>query len=175
MFDFSKSFSSKSNLVRGLKAANIDIATCTVESKEGRWYASPIVTPVDNFEASESELAAQQTRPGHVYEEPVVAPPAPAPVVAPAPAAPVAKPVAATPKGKVKVVLEVRNEVTRPKDGGICAKAWAIFDRLGRDVQNKDAVFEGAKEGINEFTIRTQIYRWRTFNGIALQGRKKAK
>lgn len=172
MFDFSKSFSSKSNLVRGLKADNIDVATCTVETKEGRWYASPIVTPVDNFEASESELAAQQARPGHVWEEPVIEPVAPAPV-----AAPVASPVAAPAKAvkAPKVAQEVRNGITRPKANGICGKAWAIFDNMGPTAQNKDAVYEGDKQGINEYTIRTQIYRWRTFNGIALQGRKKAK
>lgn len=172
MFDFTKTFSSKSNLARGLKAANVEMASVTLTQIGDRWAASLNAAPVaDGFEASAEELAAQQARPGHVWEEPVVAAPAPAPVAKPA-----AAKATAAPKAKgTKVVQEVRHDITRPKDGGICAKAWAIFDRMGHNVQNKDAVYEGAKEGINEFTIRTQIYRWRTFNAIALQGRKKAK
>lgn len=123
---------------------------------------------LEQFEASEAELAAQTVRPSVEVNEEL--PVAPVVVETPAPVATPSKPAKAN--KKVKVTMESRNGVTHPKPNGTCAIAWALFDRLGKDVKNKDAVYEGSKLGINENTIRTQIYRWRTFHGIELQGRK---
>lgn len=92
--------------------------------------------------------------------EPVVTTPAAADVPA---AAPAEKPKGEKPAPAPK---DVRNEVTRPKAGSICAGIWDVCDSM-RAVGEK-ITFAAVKEKlpkINDSTIRTQMQRNRTYHG----------
>lgn len=88
-------------------------------------------------------------------------------------AAPVAKPAAAAKTQKAaKTPAVEQNGIKAPRAGGLCAQAWAMFDELGHAVDIKAALAEGAKRGFNDNNIRTEICRWRKFNGIAARAKK---
>ena len=72
----------------------------------------------------------------------------------------------------------IRNGIRRPKSDSKCGAAWDLFDKmsneLGDVVPVSDAIAEGVRQGLVEGNLRSEHYRWRTFNGIF--GRvKKAK
>lgn len=119
------------------------------------------------FEASEAELAAQTIRPT-VEETEVVEQPAPVVVET---VAPVAK-TADKPKKATRVPAVEKNGIKAPRAGGLCAQAWDMFNELGENVDIKAALAEGAKRGFNDNNIRTEICRWRKFNGIAARSKK---
>jgi hypothetical protein len=57
-----------------------------------------------------------------------------------------------------------QNGQTQPKAGTTCAKLWNLADAHKGDRQS---VLKAAQEvGINPATAKTQLARWRTFNGI---------
>jgi hypothetical protein len=123
----------------------------------------------EQFEASDAELAAQTIRPANEEPEVVVTPaPKVEEVAAPAP---VATP-AAKPSKAAKTPAVEKNGIKAPRAGGLCAQAWAMFDELGTSVDIKTALAEGAKRGFNDNNIRTEICRWRKFNGIAARPKK---
>lgn len=68
-------------------------------------------------------------------------------------------------QAKPRVQLEERNGIKRPKEGGLCAKAWSIFDGY-EELQNKHLAAISESSGINPATVRTQYARWRQFNGL---------
>jgi len=80
-----------------------------------------------------------------------------------APVAPAAKPVKAGKKETVR-----KNGVRFPREGGLCWKAWMMFDELGANVDIKTALAEGAKRGFNDNNIRTELCCWRKFHGYTV-------
>jgi hypothetical protein len=85
-----------------------------------------------------------------------------------APAAPEAPAAPAAPK-------DIKNGVTRPKDGTKTGRVWGIADEkstaLGAPVPRKDVIEAGTAEGINAATIATQYGRWRKYHGLKSEPR----
>ncbi len=81
---------------------------------------------------------------------------------------------------KEKVVRETKNGVTRPGDGTITGRIWAIADEISA-AANEDGTKAPAmrapvlnaavKEKINESTAATQYGKWRKFHGLVGSGR----
>lgn len=69
-----------------------------------------------------------------------------------------------------KIVREVANGVTKPADGTVTGRVWAISSELsgalGKPVPRKDVMEKGGAEGINPATIATQYGKWRVFHGL---------
>ena len=84
--------------------------------------------------------------------------PKPVPAAKPAPAAKAAK-----------VDMPTQNDIKRPRPGGLCADAWAMFDSLGRGVVIADALKKAQELKLNPNNIRTELCRWRKFNGISMK------
>lgn len=65
---------------------------------------------------------------------------------------------------------EEQNGVKRPSAGTTCAKVWDALDAKAKEtgcVPNSEFVRTyGTENSINEYTMRTQYARWRTFNGV---------
>lgn len=70
-----------------------------------------------------------------------------------------------TPPGKkASANKDIKNGITRPKEGSTTRKVWDIADRLGAD---RAAVLkEAAKRNINPATATTQYGKWRKYNGM---------
>lgn len=176
MFDFTKSYSSKSNLVKALKKVFTadEIAAFAMYEAEGRWYASDAseVLKADDFEATETELAAQIDRPKadetkaaddqQVFAMKIK-------VTQLTPPAPVAK---SEPVKAGKIAAPKQNGISYPRAGGECWKAWQMFDEIG-NVAVLEALKEGVKRGLNDNNIRIELCRWRKFNGFAAVARTK--
>lgn len=64
----------------------------------------------------------------------------------------------------------VQNGVTRPLEGTLCGKAWAIADQMsktkGSPVAVSDLLIETNKVGLNEANVRAEYARWRKFYNI---------
>ena len=97
------------------------------------------------------------------------------PMEAPAPAA--AEPVVTTSKPKKepapKVKREERNEVKRPRAGGLCAAVWAWLDAHPA-ATIKEAKAAAPEHGWNENNVACEFYAWRKFNGISRQAADNA-
>ena len=70
---------------------------------------------------------------------------------------------------KIQKDREERNMVTRPSTGTVCDEIWSACDAI---YQNGEGVVPKRKNlleqlaHINQHTVNTQYYLWRTFNGI---------
>lgn len=64
-----------------------------------------------------------------------------------------------------KVEREERNGVKAPGAGGLCAKAWAMFDKLGPSTTTQQAAEAATKAKLNPGNARTELLRWRKFHG----------
>lgn len=111
---------------------------------------------------------------------PKAAKPAKAPKVEAAPAAKgkakatPAKPAPAPKAAKAPVAdAIVQNGIRRPREGGSCAKAWALFDAAAKRLKGGENVTlaavadDVAKQGLSEGNVRAELYTWRKFNGVA--------
>lgn len=60
--------------------------------------------------------------------------------------------------------------VQRPRPETLCGRAWALLDRLAADADSPVTVAAAlaAAEplGLNANNVRTEFYRWRTYNGL---------
>ena len=59
-------------------------------------------------------------------------------------------------------------EIRPPTPGTQGALAWALFDELGLQVTVKQALALARERGLNENNIRTEICRWRKYNGVVI-------
>jgi hypothetical protein len=63
------------------------------------------------------------------------------------------------------------NGITRPKDGTLTGRVWAIADELseaaGEPISRGAVMTKAEAEGLNKATIATQYGRWRQFHGLA--------
>lgn len=119
------------------------------------------------FEASEAELAKQTIR---ATEEPT-------PVAQPEPVAAAKADKPAKAEKAPKVVSEKVNGIAFPRAGGLCFQAWVLFDQLRQEHGEftiKQALAEGYKRNLNDNNIRTELCRWRKYNGIAARAPKEA-
>lgn len=66
---------------------------------------------------------------------------------------------------------DIKNGITRPKDGTTCAQVWGISEKLK---DRAPVLAECAKKGINPATAQTQFGKWRTYNGLSGQTSKRA-
>lgn len=68
------------------------------------------------------------------------------------------------------MVLSGRTDISRPKEGGVCAAVWDTLDKMRADegnVPTLDKVRKVAKRRRwNANNARIEYYRWRAFNGI---------
>ena len=73
---------------------------------------------------------------------------------------------------------EVRNGVTRPREGGLCAAVWTALDQLhaaGVVPVSKDARDLASAKGWNENNALAELSGWRKFNGLVRQVKPKRK
>jgi len=63
-----------------------------------------------------------------------------------------------------------QNGIRRPKPGGLCARAWEIFDdvsaRNGSPASIKEAMVIAKEQNLNEANVRAEYASWRKFHGI---------
>lgn len=68
-------------------------------------------------------------------------------------------------------IVDMNNNVRRPRADSVCGKLWAIFDAIsaeqGSPAANGQVLARGRAEGFNDHTIRTQYASWRRFYGIS--------
>jgi hypothetical protein len=64
-----------------------------------------------------------------------------------------------------------QNGIRRPKEDGLCGKAWAIFDRIsganGAPASIGESMEVAREQGLNEANVRAEYARWRKFYGIS--------
>lgn len=66
------------------------------------------------------------------------------------------------------MIEDTRNGIRPPTPGTLGAAAWSLFDSLGDEVTTKVAILHARELGLNENNIRTEICRWRKFNGVRM-------
>jgi len=70
------------------------------------------------------------------------------------------------------------NGVTRPREGSMVYRIWAIADAISRSTEQpatRAAVLEQANsEGLNPSTTATQFARWRKYNGLVSTPEERA-
>lgn len=111
--------------------------------------------PMDLIEITVHKVAGEKVRFGFKRKEIQVQ--APAKAAGKAQRAP-----AATAPAKAR---DVRNGVSRPRAGGLCASVWAHLDKAP-DSTLADVKAVAPKRGWNVNNVMCEFYRWRKFNGV---------
>lgn len=77
---------------------------------------------------------------------------------------------------KPVVVKDIKNGVTRPRDGSKTGAVWDIADRISaaasRPALREEVMAEALDAGLNKGTIATQYARWTDFHGVSKADRK---
>jgi hypothetical protein len=85
-------------------------------------------------------------------------------------------PAAEAPAAKPVIEKDIRNGVTRPKDGTKTGHVWSIADRIsqenGRPALREEVMAAATADGINKGTIATQYARWTEYHGVSKADRK---
>lgn len=125
------------------RRANVDAMAFSVQQISAP--QAPVQTPQPALDKYQAELKVLQEKFGIKAAEPKVA---------------------ANPRAsRVKL-----NDVTRPADGTVTGKIWALADELSK-ASGTVATIAAIKghvtmAGVNDHTIKTQYARWRAFNGV---------
>lgn len=81
---------------------------------------------------------------------------------------------AAKGKGKGKAERVVQNGITRPKDGSVIGKIWAIADNLsmtkGAPATRAEVMQQAEAEGLKASTARSQYKNWAKYYGLNADG-----
>lgn len=77
------------------------------------------------------------------------------------------------------VEKDIRNGVTRPKEGTKTGHVWAKADAIstaeGRPALREEVMAACTADGINKGTIATQYARWTEYHGVSKADRKAAR
>ena len=65
---------------------------------------------------------------------------------------------------RTETLVVKQNGQTQPKAGTTCAQVWGLCDV--HNGERKAVLAAGLAANINPHTVKTQLARWRTFNGI---------
>lgn len=81
-----------------------------------------------------------------------------------------------TKEKKEAVQKDVKNGVTRPKEGTLTGQVWAIADAISRQkkapARRAEVIEKATAEGINKSTATTQYGRWRVYNDVPAEKRE---
>jgi hypothetical protein len=87
--------------------------------------------------------------------------------------APVVMEAAFKPVVTKRVALEMRNGITKPREGGICRRVWDWLDDHSAATAAELRAW-AESEGLNVSNAQQEASRWRKFNGIVRVTRKAA-